>query len=297
MLSQRQNDVQAAAAAAKRLNETMIQEVEDINQGDILNTQHNMQTVLTFDNVSFAYNKDEDTKAVLNNISFDIKQGEKVAFVGSSGSGKSTVLKLMLGLYQPDNGSIHLFEENTASLSLKSRRAAFAYVPQDSFLFPESILENITGSTQYVKPQLEKALTDAGINEFVHALPGGVHEVLVESGDNVSGGQKQRIALARAFYADSPIILFDEATSALDPMTEKAVLSSFDHLSQNKTLIMVAHRANVIDTCDRIIVMDEGNIVGVGTHDELMAGNRVYRHLYQTTSNNNQALSTTNKEV
>ena len=279
MLSQRQNQVQTAAAGAKRMDEHMKSEPEDTHSGNALTPSGDI--AVAAESVSFSYKADEDSNLALDNVSFEIKQGSKVAFVGGSGSGKSTVLKLLLGLYAPGDGKISVLGQNISDISLESLRSAFAYVPQDSFLFPESIGENITGEpTISDKPRLEKACRDAGILEFIQSLPGGFNASLSESAENVSGGQKQRIALARAFYRCAPIILFDEATSALDPNTEAAVLQSFNTLAKDKTVIMVAHRPKAISFCDTIIVMDDGKVAAIGTHDKLINTSPIYANLY-----------------
>ena len=280
MLSQRQNQVQTAAAGAKRLGEHMTAEPENIHAGINLVPSGNIAISAT--NLKFAYQTEEESPLTLDDVSFEIRQGSRVAFVGGSGSGKSTVLKLLLGLYAPVEGQISVMGANAAELSLESLRDTYAYVPQDSFLFPESILGNITGeSTITDKPRLEKACRDAGILEFIESLPGGFDATLNESAENVSGGQKQRIALARAFYRDAPIILFDEATSALDPATESAVLQSFNTLAKDKTVVMVAHRVKAIDFCDTIVVMDSGKIAAIGIHDQLIKNSPVYANLYE----------------
>jgi len=280
MLAQRQNQIKTAAAGAKRMDEHMVSELEDIQEGSALVPSGNI--ALSVENLKFAYKAEEDSYLALDDVSFEIKQGSRVAFVGGSGSGKSTVLKLLLGLYAPQEGKISIVGQDIADVSLESLRDTFAYVPQDSFLFPESILENISGESSISdEMRLEKACCDAGILDFIQGLPDGFNSMLGESAENVSGGQKQRLALARAFYRNAPIILFDEATSALDPATESAVLQSFNALAEDKTVVMVAHRLKAIDFCDTIVVMDDGKIVGTGTHDELMETSSIYSNLYK----------------
>ncbi|MCL2286551.1 MAG: ABC transporter ATP-binding protein/permease [Firmicutes bacterium] len=298
MLSQRQNNIQTAAAGAKRLMDTMDGEEEDFSSGKSLaiNGGHAIAAA----NLSFAYPErkngenhvsegESETSAeteiplALDNVSFQINKGSRVAFVGGSGSGKSTVLKLLLGLYQPQSGSLSVMDTDISDISLESLRGTFAYVPQDSFLFPESIGANITGDEVPTDMQrLEKACKDAGILEFILNLPDKFNAVLSESAENISGGQKQRIALARAFYRNAPIILFDEATSALDPSTEAAVLKSFDALGPDTTVVLVSHRVKPISFCDTIIVMDNGKIAAIGSHDQLLNTCPVYKNLFDS---------------
>jgi len=292
MLSQRQAQVQTSAGGAKRLMDIMDGVEENFATGKTLEIADKGEVAISATNLSFAYstraNTDESTDEAqetmaIDNVSFTIKKGSRVAFVGGSGSGKSTILKLLLGLYAPSSGNLQLMGTDTADISLNSLRATFAYVPQDSFLFPETIGANITGEA---KPsditRLEKACADAGILDFIQTLPDNFDSMLNESAENISGGQKQRIALARAFYRDSPIILFDEATSALDPTTESAILGSFDTLAADKTVVMVAHRIKPIAFCDTIVVMDAGKIAAIGTHDQLMQDCNIYKNLYDS---------------
>ena len=254
MLSQRSNWVQTNAAGAKRLNEHLDGDMEDIYIGQTLEPLDNI--AVSIRDMSFAYSDEEDAPLVLDKFNLQIAKGSRVALIGGSGSGKSTVLKLLLGLYTPKEGQISIFGTDTGTVSLKSLRNVFAYVPQDSFLFPETVGENIVGNDKITDlPRLEKACRDAGILDFIQGLPVGFDSVLAESAENISGGQKQRIALARAFYLDAPIILFDEATSALDPATEAAIFKSFDALAKDKTVIMVAHRASAVEFCDTVIEM------------------------------------------
>jgi len=267
MLSQQLNGVQTQAAGAKRLNAALDGAIENLSDGKGLTSD--CDTVVSMDSLSFSYN--DDTPA-LENINLKIDKGERVALVGGSGSGKSTVVKLLLGLYPPKEGKINIMGEDIESVSKNALRNVFAYVPQDSFLFPESIGENITGEKIPTdKPRLEKACRDAGIWDFIQGLPNKFDSELNESAENISGGQKQRIALARAFYRDARVILFDEATSALDPATEAEIFKSFGNLARDKTVIMVAHRPKAIAFCDKIIVMDSGRISAIGGYDELLA--------------------------
>ena len=289
-LSQRLNSLQTGAAGAKRLLDTVGGKEESLEGGGPL---HNgTEAAVDFKNITFSYelrkgeaDATEETAEkppTLDSINFRISKGERVALVGGSGSGKSTVLKLLLGLYTAQNGQISVLGTDINNISLETLRNSFAYVPQDSFLFPESIGANITGETEITDmPKLEKACSDAGILEFIKNLPDQFNSVLNESAENISGGQKQRIALARAFYRNAPIILFDEATSALDPSTEAAVLKSFDCLASDKTIIMVAHRLKAIDFCDTIILMDSGKIAAIGTHSELLTNSPIYKNLYE----------------
>jgi len=286
MLSQRQNQVQTAAAGAKRLGEIMIAEPENIEIGTISEKLTDESDIaVAMDNLTFSYidNEDDDALPTLNEISFEIKKGSRVAFIGGSGSGKSTILKLLMGLYTQKSGDIKLMGHNTRDICLKSLRDSFSYVPQDSFLFPETIAQNITGEKDILDlPRLERACQNAGILDFINSLPSGFDSELGESAENISGGQKQRIALARAFYKDAPIILFDEATSALDPATESEILTTFDSHTQDKTVLMVAHRLRAIGFCDIIVVLDKGKLVSKGTHQELYNSCPVYTNLYES---------------
>ncbi|MCL2187266.1 MAG: ABC transporter ATP-binding protein/permease [Defluviitaleaceae bacterium] len=261
MLSQNQNNFKTAQGGAQRLTEAVKDDAENISNGAILTPQGDIAVEAT--NLVFSYpvTDSAEEKRALDSVSFQIKKGGRVAFIGGSGSGKSTVLKLLLGLYTPTAGKLSVFGADVTTVSLESLRNTFAYVPQDSFLFPESIGANITGERTPSDPvRLTQACRDAGILDFIESLPQKFESVLNESAENISGGQKQRIALARAFYRDAPIILFDEATSALDPTTEAEILQSFNALAADKTVIMVAHRAQSVAFCDTIIEMDGGRI-------------------------------------
>ena len=245
---------------------------------------------LSFCDVSFKYK--EDLPVVLDGVSFEIEPGSKVALVGGSGSGKSTVLKLLLGLYAPNDGKILIDGRDIDGIGKKALRELYSYVPQDSFLFPESIGKNITLEDKPSDTErLNKACADAGILEFINSLPDGFDGELSEMAENISGGQRQRIAMARAFYKNADIILFDEATSSLDPKTESEVLQNLFAASERKTVIMVAHRIMSITACDKIIVMDGGKICSMGTHDELTKTCPVYQNLHVQSGSDEEVAS------
>jgi len=241
-------------ARAKRMNDNTSHEHEERAEGEALSLT---DATISFTDVSFSYS--EDLAPALDNVSFDISSGSRVAFAGGSGSGKSTILKLMMGLYEQAEGQITIGGKDITRLSRESLRNAIAYVPQDSFLLPGTIGENITLESTISDPaRLEKACMEAGILDFINSLPDRWDSVLTESSENISGGQRQRIAMARAFYKDAPIILFDEATSALDPTTEAAILQSLGEAAKDKTVIMVAHREIAVAACDCVIRMEGG---------------------------------------
>ena len=267
MLGQRVARVAESAAGAKRLNDNTADELEELS----LTVGIPEAVEISFENVSFSYgesenkdetkdeNEDEAKLPALDGVSFKIPAGSRVALAGGSGSGKSTIIKLLLGLYEPTDGKISVGDKN---LSKAEMREIFAYVPQDSFLFPESIGKNITlGDEAGDIGRLERACADAGILDFINSLPDRFDAVLTESAENISGGERQRIALARAFYKNAPVILFDEATSSLDPVTEAEILESLNRAARGKTVIMAAHRESAVKTCDIVINLDGGRTI------------------------------------
>jgi len=268
MLAQNLGQLQNGNANAKRLLDNTEESCETSSGRLETAPDYNAPAIL-FDNVTFAYS---DEKEVISNLSFSVPKGTKTAIVGTSGCGKSTIIKLLLSLYEPQSGDIKVFGTNCSNDML-------AYVPQDCFLLPVSIAENITGDMPFEREKFDKVCRDAGIFDFVEA--NGYDMVLSESAENISGGQRQRISLARALYRETPIVLLDESTSALDPITEKAVLDSFYASMEGKTALVVAHRIAAITACDRVIVLDGGKIVETGTHSELMKNNSLYAALYE----------------
>lgn len=233
---------------------------------------------LRFDHVSFRYK--EDGALVLNDVSFDVRQGQIVALVGRSGEGKSTIAKLLPRFYDVTAGAIFIDGRDIRSMPLKALRSKIAFVSQDNFLISGSIRENIRfGQTDVTDEALAEAVRLAHVAEFAEKLPQGLDSPVGDNGALLSGGQRQRIAIARAFLKNAPIIILDEATSALDPDSEVLIKDALERLSENRTTLIITHRLNAIRKVDKIIVLSRGILVEQGTHQELMALRGVYAGL------------------
>ncbi|MBQ3221244.1 MAG: ABC transporter ATP-binding protein [Clostridia bacterium] len=225
---------------------------------------------VTFEHVYYHYPNEE--KYVVSDFNLHVKQGERIAVVGSSGSGKSTVMNLIIGLLKPTEGRILIDGTPLSEMPLQSYRHFISVVPQTSILFSGTIRENITyGLCAYSEESLLRAVEDADINEFLPSLPNGLDTQVGEHGDKLSGGQKQRVSIARALIRDPRILIMDEATSALDNVAEYHVQKAIDKLVKERTTFIVAHRLSTIRNADRIVVMEEGKMVEVGTYEELMS--------------------------
>ena len=245
---------------------------EDIERDDGELAVSEIQGNVEFEHVSYHYPNEE--KLVVNDFDLRVKAGERIAVVGSSGSGKSTVMNLIIGLLSPTSGRILIDGTPLTELPLQDYRRFISVVPQNSILFSGTIRENITyGLPSYSEEALSVAVEDADINEFLPSLPNGLDSQVGEHGDKLSGGQKQRISIARALIRNPKILILDEATSALDNLAEYHVQKAIERLVQSRTTFIVAHRLSTIRNADRIVVMEEGNVVEVGTYEELMALN------------------------
>lgn len=235
---------------------------------------------ISISELSFSYQGSESQ--ALSELNLQIKAGETVALVGASGSGKSTLIQLLPRFYDPQQGQIQFDGIDSRQFSLASIRDQIAYVDQEVMLFDESVAMNVAFGSAVIDPvRVKQALNRAHAMEFVELLEGGIDAPVGEQGTMLSGGQRQRLALARAFYKDAPLLILDEATSALDNESERKVQVALEQLCENRTTIIVAHRLSTVEKADRIVVMQEGRIVEVGSHDALMVKNGAYRNLYR----------------
>jgi len=233
---------------------------------------------IEFKDVSFSYSSQK--RKALNNLNFSIKSGEKIALVGKSGGGKSTVINLIPLLYNFKDGKIFIDGIDIRSFKLSFLRDQISLVSQDIILFNESVSKNIGYGKKYTISSVKKAAKDANASEFIEKLPNKYNHIIGDRGVKLSGGQKQRIAIARAILKNAPILLLDEATSALDSESEKLVQKALDNLMKKRTSIIVAHRLSTVMNADNIIVIDNGKVKEIGTHKQLLAKKGYYAKLY-----------------
>ncbi len=249
--------------------------VETSNASDI----NSRQSDLHFQNIDFHYNND---RGIFSNLSFTIKANQKTAIVGSSGSGKSTISKLLFRFYDVTAGKILIGQQDIRDLKLQALRGVMGFVPQDTVLFNTSIHENIRyGRVDAGQDAIDRAIDLAHLRDFINKLPEGLNTIVGERGLKLSGGEKQRVAIARAILKDPEILVFDEATSSLDSESEKEILEAIKDISSNKTSVVIAHRLSTIADADHIIVLENGQVMEEGTHSELLAAQSRYADLWR----------------
>ena len=268
--------VQQAEASQKRINEFLNEKPAIEN---CVETETKINGVIEFNNLSFTYSDTNIT--ALKNISFKINPGETLAILGNTGSGKSTILELIGRLYEVDNGQLKVNNKNIKDLNISSLRGSIGYVPQDAFLFSDSILNNIKfGKENASNEEVFEAAKKASVHKNIIGFNKGYKTILGERGITLSGGQKQRVSIARAIIKDPQILLLDDCLSAVDTETEEQILNNIETLLKNKTTIIVSHRISSAKNAHKIIVLKEGEIIQQGTHNELIKLEGYYKELY-----------------
>jgi ATP-binding cassette, subfamily B, multidrug efflux pump len=278
--------VQRAAASQTRINEFM-----DI-KNDIVSTQNletDIQGDILVDNVTFLY--PESGIKALNQVSFHIKAGQTLGIIGTTGSGKSTIANLLMRMYDPTSGSIKIDGQDIREYNISSLRKQIGFVPQDVFLFSDSIANNIAFGLDHADPSLiQKAAKDADVYQNIVDFPKGFETMLGERGITLSGGQKQRVSIARAIAKEPKILILDDCLSAVDTKTENAILTALSKIMENRTSVIISHRVSSAKLADHIIVLDDGKIIERGDHDSLMNQKGVYADLFEKQTQSSEAI-------
>ena len=270
--------IQRAAASQKRINALLEQEPE-IKSGE---EQVELKGNIDLKNISFTY-PDTGIKAI-QDVNLSLKEGQTIGLIGKTGSGKSTLVNLLMRQYDVDSGEILVEGKDIKSLDTGAFRQQVGFVPQDNFLFSDSIQENIFwgGSGEALnREEVETVAKIADLHKDIEDFKRGYETVLGERGITLSGGQKQRLSIARAIYGNPRLLVFDDSFSAVDTRTEAAILEQLSRFIENRTTVLVSHRVSTVKNADHIVVLEKGKIIEEGTHDELIANHRYYYSLYK----------------
>jgi ABC-type multidrug transport system fused ATPase/permease subunit len=271
------NTLQMGMVAANRVFAILDTESKISNDGTV--EKQEMKGAITFSDVRFGYVADEE---VLHGISFDVKAGETIAIVGSTGAGKSTIINLLNRFYEINSGKILIDDVDIRKYTLASLRSHIAVVLQDVFLFADTIANNISLKNKAVNVnKIEAAAKQIGVHEFISSLPGGYQYNVKERGTMLSSGQRQLIAFLRAYVSNPSVLVLDEATSSIDTYSEQLIQEATEKITEGRTSIIIAHRLATIKKADKILVMDAGKIVESGTHKELLEKGGYYSDLYE----------------
>ena len=270
-------EIQAAEAPSMRLLELLNSPLE---KTEVQHTLSNHNESIIFDNVTFTY--ENAASPAIQSLSMAIHSGERVAIVGPNGSGKTTLISLLPRLLEPDSGSIQIDNVPIANVDLLELRDLFGVVTQETVLFQGSIASNISFGTDATMEQIIAAAKHAHADCFINSIDGGYDSIIYEQGKSLSGGQRQRLAIARVLLRDPSILIFDEATSQIDAESESLISDTLNEYCKNKTVLVIAHRMSTVQSADRILVLNQGQLVGNGSHEQLLNKCDVYRRLTET---------------
>ena len=282
-LAERFTQIQGGLTAVERISELLEKKIEIYDQikhkaenKELLNSNKTLLGEVLFENVSFFYREDEP---IINDLSFKIKPGDHVALVGPTGSGKTTLIRLLCRLYEPQKGNIYIDGQNIKSIPIDSLRKQLGVVLQDTFLFSGNVADNLRLDSSIDNQRLKDVCSDLGLDNLLKKLPNGLDTYIRERGGNLSSGERQLLSIARVAIRDPKILIMDEATAFMDPSTEATLQRDLDRLLEKRTALVIAHRLATIEASDRILVMRKGSLIEEGTHEELRALGGLYSQL------------------